>query len=145
MSVKVTIHTAVYPPAVNQMVGWSGELGTAFRKLERQTIGVSQRLVPSEYSKSNRLRDSIKVSKRGASAKGIWTEIGSDRPYALFVESGTRTHTIEPKNPDGRLVFHWRKVGRVVRMRSVSHPGNRAYRYLEKGLIAAFTRWINSA
>jgi len=144
MSAKVTIHTAVYPPAVNQMVGWGGELGTEFHKLERQTIGAAQRLVPSDYSKRRLLRDSIKVGKRGESARGIWTEIGSDRPYALYVESGTKPHTIRPRNGT-HLVFHWRKIGRVVRMTSVSHPGNRAYRYLENGLVVAFTRWINSA
>ena len=143
----VTIRIVMEPRVQEILAGWGGMLGPSFRRLEREIILEAKPLVPSEYSKVGTLRESISgnSNKRRSNAKGIWFEVGSSKPYALFIESGTRPHTIVPKNPESRLVFHWRVLGRKVRMKSVSHPGNKAYRYLETGLALAFARWINSA
>jgi hypothetical protein len=47
-----------------------------------------------------------------------------DVDYAEFVDEGTHPHTIVPKRRGGVLVFYWPRVGRVVYLKRVSHPGN---------------------
>lgn len=53
-------------------------------------------------------------------------------PYAASVEGGARRHLIRPKNrtPQARLVFFWRKVGHVVFLSYVHHPGQTGKAYL---------------
>lgn len=49
-------------------------------------------------------------------------------PYPIGVEKGTKPHTITG-NP--YLSFFWKKKGTQVITRSVNHPGNRAYPFVE--------------
>lgn len=53
---------------------------------------------------------------------------GRRTPYTLLdiLEYGSRPHIINPVNGP-YLVFFWRKAGRVVRAKSVRHPGTRPY------------------
>jgi hypothetical protein len=64
--------------------------------------------------------------------------VGSDLPYAAAVESGSGLHgpsrskyTIRPVRAR-HLRFYWRKVGRVVTLPKVRHPGQRGKQYLLK-------------
>jgi hypothetical protein len=59
------------------------------------------------------------------------------QPYARAIDEGARPHDIRPKNPNGRLVFFWKKLGKWVFARRVKHPGNRPYRFLHGAAIAA--------
>ena len=43
-------------------------------------------------------------------------------PIARFVARGTKWHSIDPVNGEF-LTFFWPKVGHVVRLRHVDHPG----------------------
>lgn len=74
------------------------------------------------------LRDTI--TKRFVPEGGgisIW--IGSSSPIARLHHEGTKPHEIVPRN--GRfLVFYWPKIGRVVFLKRVNHPGTKANRYL---------------
>ena len=64
--------------------------------------------------------------------------VGSDLPYAAAVEGGSGLHgprrskyVIRP-NRAKMLKFYWRKVGRVVVLPKVNHPGQRGKDYLLK-------------
>lgn len=103
----------------------------------------AQRLVgvyepPDDYSASHRerrpgtLRDSI--VKRVADVDGQPAVIvGSDDSIALWHHEGTQPHTITPKRASA-LVFFWPKVGHVVRLLSVNHPGTKPNRFLTNAL-----------
>lgn len=52
---------------------------------------------------------------------GLTHTIGYTAPQAGYTNDGTGAHVIEG-NP--LLVFYWPKVGRVVHLRSVAHPGS---------------------
>lgn len=64
--------------------------------------------------------------------------VGSSLPYAAAVENGAGLwgprHTKYPIYPvrARHLRFFWRKVGRVVTLPDVSHPGQRGKDYLRK-------------
>lgn len=80
-------------------------------------------------------------TKRGARAKIIRLKSGrririynvaktkSGAPLATFLELGTRPHIIRAKR--GRaLRFFWVRMGRMMTVRQVNHPGTRAYRFI---------------
>lgn len=50
-------------------------------------------------------------------------------PYADYIEEGTEPHIIRARRVK-RLRFFWERIGKVVYMKQVSHPGNSAYNYL---------------
>ena len=63
---------------------------------------------------------------------------GSDLNYAAAVEGGAGLHgprrskyPIYPRHAR-RLRFYWRKVGRVVSLPKVNHPGQRGKHYLRR-------------
>lgn len=53
--------------------------------------------------------------------------------HAIFIIKGTDPHVIRARNAP-RLVFFWKKVGRVVSFKSVNHPGTRPNNYLARSL-----------
>lgn len=59
-------------------------------------------------------------------------EVGSPLSYAAVVEKGARRHIIVPIPPRKYLRFYWRKVGRVVYLEKVRHPGQRGKGYLKE-------------
>jgi len=80
------------------------------------------------------LRSSIRDDKK-QTALEVRHRIGSRLNYAYLIHVGARPHLIKPRNPKGRLVFFWRKVGRVVSLRSVNHPGFKGVPYLQRPLV----------
>lgn len=128
--------------ALTKLTSWESEMGRSFKRLAFLCEVAAKSRVPNEYSKVGWLRDSIdQDAGKKRNARGIWFSVGSTVKYALYVESGTRPHSISPKKPKGRLVFFWRRVGETVFMRGVKHPGSRAYRYLEDGAITSIAIW----
>jgi len=57
-------------------------------------------------------------------------QVGSELFYARIVEDGARPHLIFPIPPRTYMKFYWRKVGRVVYLDKVRHPGQRGKGYL---------------
>lgn len=64
--------------------------------------------------------------------------VGSELNYSSAVEGGSglygpkrSKYPIYPRRAK-RLKFYWRKVGRVVSLPKVNHPGQRGKRYLER-------------
>lgn len=103
----------------------------------------AQRLVgvyrpPDAYSAANRrrrpgtLRDSI-TKRVVATGRGPVVEVGSDDKIALLHHEGTVPHVIRARRRP-YLVFFWRRVGSVVRMRQVNHPGTQPNRFLTNAL-----------
>jgi hypothetical protein len=63
-------------------------------------------------------------------------------PYAASVEGGARRHKIPlvPKREGKWLVFFWRKVGHVVKLKQVNHPGQTGKAYLRIPLLVIAPR-----
>jgi len=57
-------------------------------------------------------------------------EVGSELPHARVVEEGAAPHLIFPIPPRRYMKFYWRKVGRVVHLDKVRHPGMKGKGYL---------------
>lgn len=97
--------------AINRAI--SKELDDTAHKVERQ----AKELVPID---TGALRSSISTS-----GGGLDYSITASTPYAKYIEDGTRPHVITG-NP--YLIWDGQINGPV---KSVNHPGNRAYKYME--------------
>lgn len=93
-----------------------------------------------EYS-TGFLSASIRSQVSIVSGTRIRGRIGSPLWYAMSVHSGAVPHKIRPINPGYPLKFYWKKVGRVVRFASVSHPGQDGQHYLSGPLSVAGIRY----
>ena len=65
----------------------------------------------------------------------------SAQPLTTWITEGTKPHRIVPKGSGYPLRFFWEKVGRVVHLMSVNHPGTRPNPFLDR----TYTRWIPKA
>lgn len=90
----------------------SNELERTAHRIERQ----AKELAPVD---TGDLRRSITTDGGGLSF-----EIGTNLEYAEYIEEGTSPHTIS-----GNEYLYWDGASHPVR--SVNHPGNRAYLYME--------------
>lgn len=113
----------------------------AVRDEAKRRVGV-YRLRPGEKRKRRpgTLQRSIVVRKlqKEGGGRGLVAVVGSENPIALLHHEGTIPHVIRPRpgNKRGLLVFYWDKVGHVVSMREVNHPGTKPNRYLTDSLRA---------
>ena len=91
----------------------ANELDDTAHKVERQ----AKELVPID---TGALRSSISTS-----GGGLDYSITASTPYAKYIEDGTRPHIIT-----GNPYLRW--DGQINGpVKSVNHPGNRAYKYME--------------
>jgi hypothetical protein len=79
---------------------------------------------------TGRLARSIELKGPFIEAGRVKGSVGSDLPYAAVAEQGARRHMIFPNPPRRYLKFYWRRVGRVVHLERVRHPGMRGKHYL---------------
>lgn len=137
MASIVYIQNVPFPK--DELVGWNSGFGRRMKTSARVMVRLSKDNAPV---RDGRLRASIghNLKERRQSAQGIWYNVGSSVKYALYMESGTRPHPILPKKEGGFLVFFWPRVGKVVRMKAVFHPGTVAKKYLERALVAVISR-----
>jgi hypothetical protein len=148
MVTVTNVTVRMYKPAVDQFRGWNGPIGHAVSRLADAVRWTQMVLVAK---RSGALAVSIKVGPKTRWAGGITVTIGAGagggsagrgrKGYALANDQGAAPHVIRPKRKNGMLVFYWAKVGRVVHLRRVNHPGNRGYYWAERGLVAAMARW----
>jgi hypothetical protein len=80
---------------------------------------------------------SIRVHGPTRGRSGPEATVSSNTDHALFVHEGTKPHTIKPRLAP-KLVFFWRKAGRVVQKNKVFHPGTPANPFLLKALRTVF-------
>ena len=139
------VYVVIHKPALHHFTGWQGPVGRSVMRLARET---RFRQMAMANKKTGRMAQSITIGPRSRNALGITTSIGAGagqfrrniRGYALYNDQGTSPHVIEPRRAP-HLVFYWPKVGRVVRLKRVFHPGNRAYHWAMRGLVAAMRQW----
>lgn len=132
----VTITVQVSDASIQGMLGWHTPFGRSMKHLASMIEADAKAGSPVL---TGALRASIhNTAGKSRNMQGIWFDVGSKDKKALWMESGTRPHKIEG-NP--YLVFFWARVGHVVRMKAVNHPGTRAYRYLENALVRSFRVW----
>jgi len=117
------------PIAVSKLL--VGKDGPAMRlcivfseQVKRETIGAMRSEFPKEF-----LGQSL-VKRVGVDGTGGFVDVGSEK-------TKTRPHPIEG-NP--LLVFFWPKVGRVVFLPRVNHPGSDFGPYLKKKLKEGFSK-----
>ena len=67
-------------------------------------------------------------------ATGIRGRVYNRLSYARVAHDGSPPHVIRPRPPRQYLKFYWRKVGRVVYLERVHHPGMRGKKYFTKHL-----------
>ena len=114
MKIKIEVDTSGFnidTGAIKQAI--SEELDNTAHKVERQ----AKELVPVD---TGALRSSISTS-----GGGLDYSITASTPYAKYIEDGTSPHIIKG-NP--YLIWDGQINGPV---KSVNHPGNRAYKYME--------------
>jgi hypothetical protein len=126
-----TVTIILYRPVIDFMRGWEGDIGRAVHRLA-DNIAVAQRVFAPK--KTGRLAAEIRVGQRSSWPRGIQISVGANpslgtsrKGYAYWTSEGALPHRIVPKasNKTGFLVFFWPKVGHVVHLRSVNHPGIR--------------------
>lgn len=83
------------------------------------------------------LAASIRVGGPEIGRKGPEATVGAGTDHAMFVHEGTPPHIIKAR-PGGKMIFFWRKVGRVVFADRVNHPGTPASPFLANALRAVF-------
>lgn len=129
--------------AIERMRGWDGDIGRAVMRLAK---GIAYRQEEAAGVYSGAMRNAIEVGRPGRWGRGIEIHVGANPSqsatgYAFWNNEGTKPHQILPKATGGLLVFFWPKVGRTVFLRGVKHPGNRAYRWAQRGLDKAARTW----
>jgi hypothetical protein len=83
------------------------------------------------------LASNIRVKGPVVGRRGPELDVVSSTNHSVFVHEGTPPHTIKAK-PGKKMVFFWRKAGRVVFADKVRHPGTPANPFLVKALRAVF-------
>lgn len=140
------VYVLLYDPVIEHMRGWDGDIGRSVHALCRDMVRAQRAFAPI---RTGRLRKSITIGALGRNAAGITTQVGANPEqsgvfgYGFYQEVGTRPHVIRarPDNPTGHMVFFWARVGKVVRFRSVNHPGHRGTHWAMKGAEAAMLTW----
>jgi hypothetical protein len=80
---------------------------------------------------------SIRVNGPTRGRSGPEATVSSNTDHAVFLHEGTKPHTIKARRAP-KMVFFWRKVGRVVRKEEVFHPGTPANPFLLRALQIVF-------
>lgn len=109
--------------------------GDVHREIQRKvsaTVAVARTEAPV---RTGRLRESIQSIYRG---RGRWEIVagsnrGPGRHVAKIVHHGTKPHEIRPRRRKA-LKFYWERVGMVVILRSVNHPGTKPDPFLTRAM-----------
>jgi hypothetical protein len=140
-----TVTVILYGPVIEHMRSWEGDIGRSVLTLCRRMRTAQRRLAPR---KTGQLRRSIEIGYRGHWAGGLETFVGANPAHgsgaigvAWWQEKGTRPHPIFPRRPGGKLVFYWPRVGQVVHLARVRHPGNPATHWAMRGAEAGMAAW----
>jgi hypothetical protein len=142
-----SVRIVLFRPVIDHMRGWEGDIGRSVSRLAT-IMAIEQRFLVAK--KTGKLAASIRTGPKGRGALGIQIQVGANPGrgpgrigYAYWNDLGAMPHYITPKpsNRRGRMVFFWPKVGHVVHLRVVHHPGNRAYHWAERGASAGMDSW----
>lgn len=101
----------------------------ARRYMERKVFETVVAARAEAPTKTTALQRSIGSTYRGG---GRW-EVAATAPHARFVHQGTEPHVIKARTKP-RLIFFWKKVGRVVSLIQVNHPGTTPNPFLTRAM-----------
>jgi len=122
--------------------GWTGPIGMATYRLAKTIEGFQIGIAPF---KTGKLRSQITTGRKGRWAGGVEINVGANpnrsiRGYAMSTEVGAAPHRIVAHR-EPYLKFFWPKVGRVVRFRSVNHPGMMGRHWAILGAASGMDVW----
>lgn len=110
------------------------------RPMLRQSTFLARRMAPrgrnyspSGAARGGNLRDSLGADVPKVTAGMIRSRVGSKLNYAASVSKGADPHIIRARKAKV-LAFFWNVKGQTVFFPQVSHPGQRANRYLERAV-----------
>lgn len=114
----------------------AASVSSSFRGYVRSAMNKSTILIKNDArrirtgsfrNRTGNLRRSItrKVSNNGFHGE---ISVGSQAPYGIYVEEGTKPHIIRPKN---KKMLAFKVGGRMVFAKQVRHPGTKAYKFME--------------
>jgi hypothetical protein len=106
---------------------WNGPVGQSMRADTELTATAARLTAPVDTGELK----AGHVTRYGHAGKNrdLESQVIALPEHAIYVIKGTEPHVIRAKRAP-RLVFFWRKVGRVVAFKSVNHPGTSANNYL---------------
>jgi hypothetical protein len=130
---RVTIYHAVLKAQTLQIA--RRELETVLREVEFRAKAITQ---VGPYT-TGRLSLSIKQEPIVVRGDTLTGDVGTKLPYAASVHNGATPHLITPRGPY-MLKFFWRKVGHVVRLPYVNHPGQKGKQFLVGPLLQVAAR-----
>lgn len=118
---EVMAHFGKMPPLIERE--WRREVRRTALALE-----AAYRRNARPHFITGNLNQSISAESDDGWASAI---VGSSLLYSIFVEVGTRAHTIEPVFASF-LKFFWDKTGEIEYRKTVHHPGTPAFNLLLK-------------
>lgn len=130
---------------------WEGPVGDHVDRIAKHTVFLGRTFVGKEYagestrSGTGKLAAALRVAHRFAPNGDVEARAGANPSgrkigYAIWHHEPTGTHAgkakypITPRPPRQKMVFYWRKQGRVVAMSRVMHPGSAGQFYLTRAL-----------
>lgn len=116
-------------------LGDSGKAPDSFRKYlapRVSALGKAFKAAAASAYQDTRFENSFRVATN-VSDKARITKISltNTNPIFGYVENPTRPHRIQATHSDF-LVFYWQRIGRVVFMPRVHHPGTKGKLYLAR-------------
>lgn len=117
----------------------SGKLQTeSMRQLETFTTGFVRTAAATarEIAPERTAHLKSRIGAQPVRRVGPWSlesGIESRADYSLFVHEPTRPHVIRPRRAKA-LRFFWPKVGRVVFLQHVNHPGTKGQPFLRNAV-----------
>jgi hypothetical protein len=125
---------------------WNGMVGIHMQKVMAKQILLSKKSAPAPGTRPrNRtginfatgvLQASI-IGRRAEWNTELEAQVHSMAKHSLMVHEGTKPHKIRAKKPGGALRFYWHRVGHVVVLKEVNHPGTRRVPFLVENLRSA--------
>lgn len=108
-------------------------MGPAIKLVSRACRRVENEAKRTVRVDTGRLRSSLGTKMR------VWTwqvrgQVGSRVRYSLVEHNGAKRHMIFPRRKKA-LRFYWKKMGQVVILGSVNHPGTSGSFYLTTPMI----------
>ncbi len=125
-------------------INWTRTRSYVLNRAESEHVTPLAREVRTEartlaQKRTGTMRNLIRTWNTSKTGWTVTHRVGTPMPYAIFPHSGTKAHDIYPRNANGRLVFYWKRVGRVVSLKHVNHPGSKGSFFLTKPLLTRGT------
>lgn len=125
---------------------WNGMVGIHMQKVMAKQIILSKVSAPAPGTRPrNRTGINFSTGVLQASIIGrreMWNteleaQVHAMAKHSVMVHEGTKPHKIRAKKPGGALRFYWHRVGHVVVLKEVNHPGTRRIPFLAENLRSA--------